>query len=146
VLVCAQCVVKRSADTSTGGLEALFLFVKLWDITDALKTFRHLAERCFSKAVTTAFSSLGQLRSYVRCLFQDSMYKADALEEILKDCFGNHLRMFDYPDTGTSRCKVAVTATTTATTSTRLFTNYNGCSLRKPECGKIMLPESRSGL
>ena len=141
--VCAQCVAKRSADTSPGGLEALFLFVKLWDITNALKTFRRLAERCFSKAVTTAFSSLGQLRSYVRCLFKDSMYKADALEEILKDCFGYHLRMFDYPNIGTSRYKVAVIATTTATILTRLFTNYNSCSSRKPECSKIMLLGSR---
>ncbi|GAB7336956.1 hypothetical protein MBLNU13_g02789t1 [Cladosporium sp. NU13] len=58
--------------TSVGGLEALFLFVKLWDITNALKTFRRLAERCFSKAATTAFSSLGQLRSNSKGLFRTS--------------------------------------------------------------------------
>lgn len=63
------------------------------------------------------------------------MYKADVLEEILKESFGDNLRMFDYPEGGRSACKVAVTATTTHSASTRLFTNYNGAYETKGECG-----------
>ena len=71
----------------------------------------------------------------MRHIFRDIVYKADALEEIFKDSFGENLRIFDYPEGGRSACKVAVTATTTHSASTRLLTNDNGAYETKGECG-----------
>jgi hypothetical protein len=115
----------------SGGLEVLFLFAKGWDVSIALSTFRRLADRCFTQTLTGRFSSLARFGSYIRCILRDSLYKAEALEEILKECFGQNLRMFDYPDTGISQVKLAVTTTTTSNASTRLLTSYNGTTLDK---------------
>lgn len=43
------------------------------------------------------------------------MYKADTLEEMLKDYFGYYFRMFDYPNIGTSYYNIVVIATIIAT-------------------------------
>lgn len=118
----------------SGGLVVLGLFSKNWEIRDSLQAFRSLARRFFS-AGHSAFPSLARLRSYARCVISDSCYRAEALNETLKDNFGECLRMFDYPEGGTSRYKLAVTTTTTARASTRLITNYNGTSWRKLDCG-----------
>lgn len=88
-------------------------------------------------SVRGKLSSINRFGSYIRCIFRDSLYKADALEEILKECFGNHLRMFDYPETAISQCKVAVTTMTTSTASTKLLTSYNGALLDKFKRGMI---------
>ena len=76
---------------------------------------------------------------YIYYLFKDSIYKANTLEEILKDCFRYYLRIFDYPNIGISRYKVVVTITTIAIILTRLFTNYNSYFRRKLEYSKIIL-------
>lgn len=132
---CYAQTIWNPAKRSLGGLEVLFLFAKSWDIPTALATFRRLARQCFTASLNGKLSSLARFGSYIRCLLRDSLYKAEILEEILKDCFGNHLRMFDYPETGISQCKLAVTATTTSTASTRLLTSYNGSILEKSKRG-----------
>lgn len=113
----------------------MFLFAKGWEIPIALETFRRLAGRCFATTLSGKFSSIARFGSYIRCILRDSLHKAEALEEILKECFGDHLRMFDYPENGISQCKLAVTTTTTSSASTRLLTSYNGASLDKSKRG-----------
>jgi len=113
------------------------MFGKQWDIEDALQTFRRLASRFFTTALSERFPSLARISTYVRCVVRDCCYKGEALNRTLKESFGEHNRMFDYPETGVSQFKIAVTTTTTTTASTRVITNYNGTSAVKAECGEL---------
>ncbi|KAK0866001.1 hypothetical protein LTR87_015181 [Friedmanniomyces endolithicus] len=123
--------------TSAGGLVVLGLFAKQWDVQHAVATFRLLASRFFANSFTESFPALGKLNSYVRCMLRDSCYKTESLNETLKESFGEQTRMFDYPESGVSQCKFAVTTTTTSTAATRIMANYNGTTTLKSDCGAL---------
>ncbi|KAK1032710.1 hypothetical protein LTR74_018936, partial [Friedmanniomyces endolithicus] len=116
------------------GLVVLGLFAKHWDIQHAVATFRTLAGRFFANFLTNKFPALGRLNSYVRCMLQDSWYKTESLDATLKQSFGEVSRIFDYPESGVSQCKIAVTTTTTSTADTRLMASYNGGTPLKAGC------------
>ncbi|KAK3616763.1 hypothetical protein LTR22_026959 [Elasticomyces elasticus] len=121
--------------TSAGGLVVLGLFAKSWDIPHAVTTFRALAVRLFARFLGGTFPALGRFNAYVRCMLQDSCYKTESLDATLKESFGEQTRIFDYPESGVSQCKIAVTTTTTSTATTRIIANYNGITVLKSDCG-----------
>jgi len=127
-----------STTTLEGGLVVLGLFAKHWDIQHAVATFRTLASRFFANFLTNKFPALGKLNSYVRCMLQDSCYKTESLDATLKQSFGEQTRIFDYPESGVSQCKIAVTTTTTSTANTRLMASYNGGTPLKVGCGIVL--------
>ncbi|KAK0301575.1 hypothetical protein LTR82_018239 [Friedmanniomyces endolithicus] len=124
--------------TSAGGLVVLGLFAKHWDIQHAVATFRALASRFFANFLTNKFPALGRVNSYVRCMLQDSCYKTESLDATLKQSFGEQSRIFDYPESGASQCKIAVTTTTTSTANTRLMVSYTGGTPLKVGCGTVL--------
>jgi hypothetical protein len=67
--------------------------------------------------------------------FSDSRYDAKALEEILKEVFGTHRRLFDVSAPCVSGVKIAVTATTTDDAWLCVFSNYNGAGARRIDAG-----------
>ncbi|KAK5699335.1 hypothetical protein LTR17_023332 [Elasticomyces elasticus] len=121
--------------TSAGGLVVLGLFAKSWDIPHAVTIFRALAVRLFARFLGGTFPALGRFNAYVRCMLQDSCYKTESLDATLKESFGEQTRIFDYPESGVSQCKIAVTTTTTSTATTRIIANYNGITVLKSDCG-----------
>ncbi|KAK1076975.1 hypothetical protein LTR33_008479 [Friedmanniomyces endolithicus] len=127
-----------STNALEGGLVVLGLFAKHWDIQYAVATFRTLASRFFANFLTNKFPALGRLNSYVRCMLQDSCYKTESLDATLKQSFGEQTRIFDYPESGVSQCKIAVTTTTTSTANTRLVGSYNGGTPLKAGCGTVL--------
>ncbi len=127
-----------SSNALEGGLVVLGLFAKHWDIQHAVATFRTLASRFFANFLTNKFPALGRLNSYVRCMLQDSCYKTESLDATLKQSFGEQTRIFDYPESGVSQCKIAVTTTTTSTANTRLMVSYNGGTPLKVGCGTVL--------
>ncbi|SMY30092.1 unnamed protein product [Zymoseptoria tritici ST99CH_1A5] len=121
--------------TSAGGLIILGLFAKEWDLSECINTFRRLAGQFFSGPDIKSVPLIPRIQSYIRCLLNDSCYKAEILESGLQESFGRFTRVFDFPPNSLSRHKFAITATNISDASPFIFTNYNGRGDRDRDCG-----------
>lgn len=124
-----------SLHMATGGLIILGLFAKEWDLSECINTFRRLAGQFFSGPDIKSVPLIPRIQSYIRCLLNDSCYKAEILESGLQESFGRFTRVFDFPPNSLSRHKFAITATNISDASPFIFTNYNGRGDRDRDCG-----------
>ena len=104
-----------------------------WDIAHCTRFFCEYASRTLNEPPVGNKLRPGAVRSLISCLFNGGHYHPEAVTSALRECVGSWVRLFDYPMSGTSRCKIAVTATTTDDASTVLFPNYNLC-VRDEKC------------
>lgn len=80
------------------------------------------------------------MKNFIKCWISDGRYNVNALEDFLKEHFGDG-RMFDQAK-GVSGIKVGVTATGILNAFPFVFFNYNGIGARDAECGQS-LPQRR---
>lgn len=127
-----------SANRSSGGLIALGLFLKQWDVPHCIRLFRTLTRESFGEQGPARRSRLKRLKHYLKGLITDGCYDVGKIERALKSSFGETQKIFDCPEHRESRCKVAVTATTISDAITFLFSNYNGSAQRESTCGEFV--------
>lgn len=121
-----------SPSLKLGGLIVLSLFLRRWEIPHCFDVFNAFARQFFRKG-QQKLSIFGCLKNVIKCWIFDGRYNVNALEDFLKEQFGNG-RMFDQAK-GVSGTKVAVTATGISDAFPFVFSNYNGIGARDAECG-----------
>jgi hypothetical protein len=102
----------------------LGLFINGWSVRDCSNQFVRLAEKAFGKP-----------RPLLMSLLKDSRYGARNMEEAVKAVFGEDRTLLGWSDATNLATKVAVTATTTDTSSACVFSNYIGEGTRPSDCG-----------
>lgn len=117
--------------------------MKRWDVPHCIRLFRAMTREAFGDRGPASKSTLRRFRHYFRGLVTDSCYDVAKVEAALQGSFGVGKSMFDSPDHGESRLKVAVTATTISDSVTFLFSNYNGGTTRKAGCGMLIWTRRR---
>ena len=103
-------------------------------ISQCVHVFDALARKLFQRPQGRT-GLIKRLRQSLKGWYRDGHYDADALENCLKEYLGTDDRMFGYQPRILST-KVGVIAATIGNASPVIFTNYNGPSARKEECGK----------
>ncbi|KAA8895227.1 hypothetical protein FN846DRAFT_348351 [Sphaerosporella brunnea] len=112
--------------TSPCGLVVFGLFINGWSVRQCSNQFVRLAKMAFSRP-----------QSLVMAIHTDSRYRASDMEQALKKAFGTERARLDWSEAANRylTTKVAVTATTTDTSSACIFGNYNGEGSRPSGCG-----------
>ncbi|KAI9799077.1 MAG: hypothetical protein M1833_004271 [Piccolia ochrophora] len=128
-----QDLVDIAVGTSSGGLIVLALFLNDWDIGRCSTMFEDLSRRFFHRRRVFGIKPFSYLREFFYRWLSDGKYNAAALEETLKEIFGDARKMFD--STHLSGTKVAVTATTISNATPFIFSNYNGTGERVRQSG-----------
>ena len=125
-----------------GGLIVLGLFMNGWSVEEGLENFMRLAKQAF-KAPS---SSIGKtLHGLLMSIFTDSRYGSKNIENALLEAFGSDRTMLGWTETGNHRTRVAVTATSPATATPCIFSNYTG-NTRLVNCGLFTPNPSPSAL
>ena len=117
--------VRYAAADSVGAIIVYALLGLDWDIDRCTTFFCEYARRTLDAPLTGRKLRPASIRSLIQCLITDGHYSAESVSSALRECVGGSLRLFDQPTGGTSRCRIAVTATTTDDVSTVIFPNYN---------------------
>lgn len=123
---------RRTADVA-GALVVYALLGLGWDVDRCIRFFRGYATRTLDAPLVGQKLGPGSICSLVPCLLSGGHYNPESVSRALQECMGSGVRLFDYPMSKTSRCKIAVTTTRTDSASTVLFPNYN-ISVRDEEC------------
>jgi hypothetical protein len=113
--------------TSSGGLEALTMFIMKMPVRACRQVFKDLVTRFFTS----------RRHKILKTLTNDGAYDVHGLETILQQHFSPERRMFDTPIDSLSGCRVAVTANTTGNETLFLFANYNGTAPHRADFGKF---------
>ena len=113
------------------------MFLKNWDASKCTQIFDALVRDFFGIHLTKGHGLLARIRDHFRCWLTDGCYDEKALEDALKENFGENRRIFEPKPTGACTVKVAVTATTISDAHTHIFSNYNGCGNRSNDHGKV---------
>ncbi|VTO87220.1 unnamed protein product [Fusarium graminearum] len=102
--------------SGTGGIIALGLGVKRWNVGDCKDHFRSLCKQAFTPRLVKQLSAVSMR----------SQYKTKPLEKGLKSAFGQHSYLYggSKPDHSTS-IRVAVTATLASENRPAVLSNYN---------------------
>jgi len=112
-----------------GGLIVLLLFRLRRTIEDSISMFESLARYAFASSLVRLFF-FSWIFNLFTSFFSDSRYRVARLEKCLDQAYGGTQKVFDYPLSGQSDTKVAVTATTTSDSTLCLFSNYNANTQR----------------
>jgi hypothetical protein len=96
-----------------------------WDVARCTAFFCEYASRTLDAPLAGGKLRPASIRSLIQCLLTDGHYSSESVPSALRECVGSTLCLFDHPIGGTSRSKIAVTATTTDDVSTVIFPNYN---------------------
>ncbi|KAF8533989.1 acyl transferase/acyl hydrolase/lysophospholipase [Trichophaea hybrida] len=120
--------------TRIGGLIVFGLFLNGWSVKECSSQFVQLAEKAFSNP-----------RRVLMSVLTDSRYGVSDMEHALKKAFGEDRALLDWSNVGSLTTKVAVTATTTDTSSPCIFANYTGEGPRLVDCGYtlVTLPDNQ---
>ena len=125
------------ADTLTGGLIVLGLFLHHWTIDYCDNAFEALARQLFRNPDRESKSIVKRLRNALKCWVSDGCYDAGSLERTLQRQFGGDKKFFGYSDRPAGS-KVAVTATMISDAFPIIFSNYNGMGSRHNDSGMIL--------
>lgn len=77
---------------------------------------------------------LGGVVRAIKCWMQDGLYDSNLLQDTLISQFGDNQRMFGAHNIYDA-VKIGVTACSTKDSLARVFTNYNGCGVRRKNSG-----------
>jgi hypothetical protein len=101
--------------TFIGGVVLFGLFLKGSSLEECEGHFVRFAEKTFSKP-----------RNQLMSVLTDSRYGAGDINEALKEAFGVDCTLLDWSGKNSLIRKIAVTATTTDTSTPCIFANYSG--------------------
>lgn len=114
---------------STGGIIALGLGVKQWEIRHCIEQFTHLSDQAFT---SRELKSVAGARQAV-ALAHGSRYKSEPLQRALRSAFGRD-RLYGGPKVGFSAydTKVAVTASSGTGENAIILSNYSRQQEKEP--------------
>jgi hypothetical protein len=122
-----------STDAASGGLTALGLIKRRWNVARCVEFFRAFAKEVFNRRDKSVSSTIKRLW---KAIVADGIHDVKTLEDALMEQCGPEIRMFGYSPMLPSGHKVAVIATTTGKASPVVFANYNGTTTRPKDGGK----------
>jgi hypothetical protein len=109
--------------TVSGGIIALVLFKRNWNIDQALAVFRELSAKAFSPRKLLNYLPLPVFRHSAQLLFSYK-YKSQGIEDALQEAFGNGALYGQSKDAKADLAKVGVVAAVRANDKPYLFANY----------------------
>jgi hypothetical protein len=92
-------------------------------------------EECEGHFARFAEKTFNKPRNLLMSLLTDSRYGSGDIEEALKEAFGVDRTLLEWSKNDSLTRKVAVTATTTDTSTPCIFANYSGEGRRLSNCG-----------
>jgi hypothetical protein len=98
---------------STGGIIALGLGAKNWSVDECISYFRKLCVQAFTRRSGTNIPGMSPIIESIH----RSKYETRPLQEALQEAFTEDMYLFGGSGHSNSRTKVAVTATTSGSTS-----------------------------
>ena len=107
-------------------------------VQETISVFISLAAYIFASRLVKLYCFTWMF-NFVASLFRDSRYKVKHVEECYDQVYGRTEKLFDYPSSGRSGTKIAVTATTTSDSTLCIFSNYLANEERKGMCPCCML-------
>jgi hypothetical protein len=106
---------------STGGIIALGLGARNWSVDECISYFQKLCMQAFTPRAGINIPGMSPIIESIH----HSKYETRPLQEALQEAFTNNTYLFGGAGNLNSRTKVAVTATTSGSTS--VLANYNRC-------------------
>ncbi|TVY16534.1 Phospholipase A I [Lachnellula arida] len=104
---------------STGGIIALGLGSRNWSVDECISYFQNLCVQAFTPRIGINIPGMSM---FIESIYQ-SRYETRPFQEALQEAFSEEDYLFGGPRASNSRIKVAVTATSSGTTS--ILANYN---------------------
>jgi len=128
-----------TANSETGGIIVLALFVNGWSVDKCAESFEQLAKLAFQSRPSPRIPILSPIANFLVSFFADGRYSPDNLEAALQDTFGHDRSILDCSRATAIGTRIGLPVTTIRDVSTYVFTNYNGVGARPLGCGESLL-------
>ncbi|KAB5514941.1 patatin-like phospholipase-like protein [Coniochaeta sp. 2T2.1] len=111
---------------SAGALIVPAMFVKGWRPSECTSAFEDTANVAFRARLLSRVPFLSVAAKALYSLLSGGFYRAQNLEDVLKDTYGDDTKMMDSSYATSIGAKIGLAVAAISEPSTLLFTNYNG--------------------